>query len=107
MGRDDPCNCRSPTSWREFFRETRRRDFRPRALSGPERPSCKNPYLAMGKKRTASESRHGAEKPFQKHEKGQNQSKDNHHGGRGSKSAPSGQKSSLVSTSTFLGTCPC
>ncbi|KAF9640047.1 putative ccaat-box-binding transcription factor protein [Lasiodiplodia theobromae] len=50
----------------------------------------------MGKKRTASESRHGAEKPFQKHEKGQNQSKDNHHGGRGSKSAPFGQKSSLT-----------
>lgn len=50
----------------------------------------------MGKKRTASESRHGAERPFQKHDKAQHQSKDRKHGARGPKPAPDGQKSSLV-----------
>ncbi|GME60124.1 putative ccaat-box-binding transcription factor protein [Neofusicoccum parvum] len=50
----------------------------------------------MGKKRTASESRHGAERPFQKHDKAQHQSKDRKHGARGPKPAPDGQKSSLT-----------
>ncbi|OJD38645.1 ccaat-box-binding transcription factor [Diplodia corticola] len=50
----------------------------------------------MGKKRTASESRHGAEKPFQKHDKAHNRSKENRHGARDPKPAPAGKKSSLT-----------
>ncbi|KAL1633130.1 RNA-binding ribosome biosynthesis protein mak21 [Diplodia intermedia] len=50
----------------------------------------------MGKKRTASESRHGAEKPFQKHDKAPNHSKDNRHAARAPKPAPASKKSSLT-----------
>ncbi|KAL0261261.1 RNA-binding ribosome biosynthesis protein mak21 [Diplodia seriata] len=50
----------------------------------------------MGKKRTASESRHGAEKPFQKHDKAPNHSKDSRHAARAPKPAPASKKSSLT-----------
>ncbi|KAL1618915.1 RNA-binding ribosome biosynthesis protein mak21 [Diplodia seriata] len=50
----------------------------------------------MGKKRTASESRHGAEKPFPKHDKAPNHSKDSRHAARAPKPAPASKKSSLT-----------